>query len=98
MIRPIGQNILVKLKHRESSVGLTIPDKAKRWQEKTLECEVVSIGPYVRSIEVGEVVMIEGHSGKWIDQELTDDPTETYRMIDRSDVIAILDPVQEATA
>ncbi len=89
MIYPTNSNIFVKLLHREEVAGLIIPDKAKRWQEKMIECEVEAIGPFVRDVAVGEIVVIEGSAGKWIDGDICPFPTETYRMIDQSEVLLV---------
>lgn len=93
MIHPTNSNIFVKLLHRKpvesGGVELLIPDKNKRWQEDVLECEVVRCGPFAREVEPGDVVIIEGSSGKWIDNDLTPDPTEKYRMIDQSEILLV---------
>ena len=92
MIKPIGTNILVRLNHRKEVAGLLIPDKAKRWQESTLEAEVIAVGPHVASVEPGDIVIIEGHAGKWIDPGLAGDPTEIFRMITKPDILLVVDP------
>lgn len=89
MINPTNSNVLVKLLHRGEVAGLMIPDKAKRWQESMIECEVVVAGPYAREVEPGDVIVIEGHAGKWIDKDLAPDPTEIYRMIDQSEILLV---------
>lgn len=89
MIQPTNSNILVKLNHRGEIAGLMIPDKAKRWQENTIACEVIATGPLVREVEVGETVIVEGHAGKWLEPRLMPEPDETYRMIDQSDVLLV---------
>lgn len=99
MIKPTNINILIELLPRPEQAGLIIPEMQKRWQENRIEAKIIAKGPYVSSVEVGEVVLIEGSAGKWIDPGLAGDPEKTFRFITKADIIAVIEPettLQEA--
>ena len=53
MIKPLGSNVVVKLKQRDSHGGIMIPEKA----QKEMELEVMAIGPDVKKIKEGESII-----------------------------------------
>ena len=88
-IQPTTVNILVKILPRGESAGLLLPDGDKRWKEATLRAEIVAVGPFVNEVAPGEIIVMEGAAGKWIDKDLTPDPAEIYRMITSNDILLV---------
>ena len=90
-VKPLGRKLFVRLRSEKERGGLLIPQTGKEWKQPVIEAEVLSVGPEVREVEVGDVALIQGHAGKWMDGSMmTDDPDLTHRIIDEDDVHAII--------
>ncbi len=66
-------------------------DVGKTWAKDQLEAEVVGVGPAVRDVQVGDVLLITGEAGRWMDAGTWDpaDRDNTYRHM-REDELGIL--------
>lgn len=83
MLRPVGKNILVKLKPLEKKSGLILPDS----KDKPFEVIVVGKGDKVElEIEVGQTLLVAPYGGSRID--LND--SEEYYLATERDVIGII--------
>lgn len=97
--KPLGSRVLVKVLTRsEIEVGgITLAlargvnkyGKApKETDEQILRCEVLKKGDSALDVEIGDVVIIAGYAGRWLDADLVDGP-QTHRIVDEADILAI---------
>lgn len=97
--KPLGSRILVKVRTTSEVTvgGITLAvakgvnkfGKAKHeFDEQVLACEVLKTGDAVDDVAAGDIVIIPGYAGKWVDRDLVNAP-ETHRIVDIADVIAI---------
>jgi co-chaperonin GroES (HSP10) len=101
MIKLRNRNIIVKLREqKELSCGLIKVNKSKHWQEEQYEAEVVNVGPNVDEVAVGDLVIISGEAGKWLDPGVVD-PTDletTYRLVTESDILCAITQIEQPEA
>jgi co-chaperonin GroES (HSP10) len=90
-ITPVKGKLLIKLEtlKGETKSGIKLVNSKETWENETILAEIVSKHEDNRDVEVGDVIVICGHAGKWIDPELMQDYDYTYRIIEESEVIAI---------
>jgi len=97
VIKPTANKLLVKLASQsdETKSGLKIVKKDEQWQEETVKAEILAKHDGVKDVEVGEVVLIAGHAGKWLDPGLIEEADKgfIYRIIEADEIIAVLDLV-----
>lgn len=100
--RPMGNRIVIKVLTRsEVEVGgikLAVARGVnqfgkgpKEWESDVLRAEIVRVGPDVQSVEEGQVVIIPGASGRWMDFDIHG-TTDTHRICDEDEVLAIEEP------
>jgi co-chaperonin GroES (HSP10) len=66
MLIPLGNRVLLKLYEKPSLSLVVMPDMAK---QRSAYFEVVGTGPDVKTVKVGEYVVIEDDVGLWLDGE-----------------------------
>lgn len=97
--KPLGSRVLIKVLTRTEieiagitlavSRGVNKYGKApKETDEQILHCEVLKKGDSALDVEIGDVVIIAGYAGRWIDADIADAP-QTHRIVDESDILAI---------
>lgn len=93
IITPTAGKVFVKLEHKKDTTasGIKIVNTRKHeWEENTVLAEIVGKHPDDRDYEVGQVAVIRGEAGRWIDPSLVEDDEFTYRIIDKEEIIAIV--------
>lgn len=93
VILPRAFQVLVRIPMsvREAK-GLILPEKKHKWQESAMVVDVMETGNYVEEVSKGDRVLIHGHEGKWVDEEIFGDD-KVYRFIDESDILALVTEV-----
>lgn len=97
MIKLRNANIIIKIREqKELPCGLIAVNTGKVWAKDQLEAEVTHVGPYVEEVKVGDIVLIEGDAGRWIDPGTVDpeDKTTTYRMITEDSILGVIEGVE----
>ena len=86
MIKPFGNNILIKVPEKEkiTQSGIVIPDSAE--QEKPENGEVVAVGSKVKSVKPGDTVLFAKYSAIDIEFE-----NEEFLIITELDILAGVD-------
>ncbi len=99
MIKPLGNRVLVKLLSRygdlEDKHKLIIVDGKKHY-EGLRKGEVMAVGPWVKSVSLGDIVIFRGDSGESfsVDSRGINDGTD-WRRLRISDVLAVEVPVED---
>lgn len=103
-ITPTAGKVFVKLEHKKDTTasGIKIVNTRKHeWEENTVLAEIVGKHPDDQEIEVGQIAIIRGEAGRWIDPTLVEDDEFTYRIIDKEEIIALVSQptaLEEVTA
>ena len=63
-IKPIGKNVLIKIKQKEEKKGLLIVNPA---DSDPIYADVIEVGNDVKHVKVNQVVMIFPYGGRSID-------------------------------
>lgn len=92
--RPLGDRLIVRLlgkpKVTVAGMELTIARVGKKeWEDEVVWAEVVARGQDVKEVEIGEVVIMAGHAGKWVDYDIHAGDERTHRVIDFMDALAV---------
>jgi co-chaperonin GroES (HSP10) len=89
-IMPVKGKLLVKVnkKSDETKSGLKLVRQGEVWQEETILAEVINKPVENKDVEIGDVVIIRGDAGRWIDPVLVEDNDYIYRIIDEEEIIA----------
>lgn len=98
--RPLGNRVIVKIleKNQVSIAGITLAvargrDRAgnstKEWADQCLWAEIMRTGPDVTAVEVGQVVVISGAAGKWLDKDLHTGSDLTHRVVYDDEILCI---------
>lgn len=84
MLQPIKDRIIIKQVAAEEKTkgGILLPDEAK---SKAPRGEVLAVGPLVKDIQVGDVVLM---TDKWF--QLFKHETQEFIVINEPDVVAIV--------
>ena len=94
---PVANNMLVrcfKENKQETKSGLVVVKQDELWNRNFLECEILAVGKDVKDYRVGQIVLIKGHDGDWLNPDFFTDTNEyLYRMIEQDLVHAILEQV-----
>jgi co-chaperonin GroES (HSP10) len=90
--RPINDHLLIRLQKikDETKSGLKLVQSKEDWQHETIIAEVMAITAEEKDVKVGDIVVIRGDAGRWIDPGLVDDNEFTYRLIDKNEVLSIV--------
>lgn len=59
--------MIPRIDQLENKLGLALVDKEKHWRHAYRKGKVIAAGPYVREVEVGQVVLMEGSAGTTLD-------------------------------
>ena len=91
VITPVLGKVLVKIAKDagETKSGIKLVRQGEIWHNETALAEIVQIHPKEQEITVGQVVVIAGSAGRWIDPELVNDDEFLYRMIDKDEIIGV---------
>lgn len=101
MIRPRGKLLLVELVPVDYSalmgdnlkaLGVVAVDKSKHYQHKTRKGKVIAVGPDVREVAVGDVVVFEGADGRTEDydpERQTGRDERTHRWLSEKECLAV---------
>lgn len=92
IITPVANRVFIKLEKFGDTTksGLKIVREGQQWQENTVLAEIMAKNEADKEIEVGQVVIIRGDAGRWIDPELVEDNEFVYRIIDKEEIIAVV--------
>lgn len=93
--------IVVRLRESKAlPMGLISVSIGKEWKQDQIECDVVGVGPWVDEVAVGDVVIIEGHAGKWLDAGTWDenDKGTTYRILKTDDILLVAEAQEVGAA
>lgn len=97
MIKPTGSRLLVKMIPRidqlENSLGLTLVDKEKHWRHVYRKGKVIAVGPFVREVEVGQVIVMEGSAGTTLDGREVGFGDE-FRWLKEYECLAVEEPLK----
>ena len=92
MIKPRGKKILVEMIDAMQTVhnplGLTLIDQKKHWEHKSRRGRVIAVGPKVREVGLGEVVIMPGSAGRTLDG-LDVAYGENYRWLEEREIAAV---------
>ena len=95
MIKPTRDRVLVKMvpavDQIHNPIKLVLIDQQKHWGHKVRWCKVLAIGPDVKVVNPGDVVVIEGSAGKTLDGEDIG-YGEEYRWLDEAECLALVAP------
>ena len=83
MLKPLANNLLIEPILKESASGIIIPETAQKGRPET--GKVVAAGPTVKSVKVGDKVLIKGYM---VDELVIDD--KKYLVGQEDAVIAII--------
>lgn len=92
IITPVGGKVLIKIEKQadQTKSGIKLVKQGPEWNNETLLAEIVSKNEKDNEIEIGQIAVIRGDAGRWIDPELVEDREFTYRIIDKEEIIAIV--------
>lgn len=97
MIKPTGSRLLVKMIPRteqlSNALSLTLVDKEKHWRHAFRKGKIIAVGPFVRDVEVGQVVVMEGSAGTTLDGREVG-LGEEYRWLKEYEALAVEEPVK----
>ena len=84
-LTPLFDKVLIKRpdEFSETEGGIIIPETAR---EKAMNGEVVSIGPIVKQVKVGQTIMFAKYAGT----DITFDDANQYLIIAERDVLGIM--------
>lgn len=88
MITLRGNRIIVKILPPEKlPLNLIAVDVGKTWAKDQLQAEVIVTGPDCTELQEGDVIVITGSAGSWIDRGVVndDDRDSTYRHLTEDD-------------
>jgi chaperonin GroES len=86
-IKPLGERLLLQVQAVEdmqTDSGIFLPATGRTPQD-TYKSEVIAIGPEVELVGPGDLVLITAYAGDLVEYDM-----EEYRIIDQSDVLAII--------
>lgn len=92
--KPLGSRVIVRIITRgKVSVGgvdLQIARKVnhKEWSDECVWAEVIRAGASAVDVSVGDVIIMGGAAGKWLDKDLVK-TEDTMRVIDESEALCI---------
>lgn len=97
--KPLGSRVIVRIisKTEVKIAGQTLTiargvnkygSASKEWEDTVLSAEVIKVGPDSKDIAGGDVVILPGYAGKWIDSDIAGS-AETHRIVDEADILAI---------
>lgn len=91
-ITPVSGKLLIKIEKLadQTKSGIKLVKTGAEWQNETLLAEIVAKPEDNHDVEVGQVVVVRGDAGRWIDPELVEDREYTYRIIEKDEVIGIV--------
>lgn len=100
MIRPRSSRILVKvipaIEGLPNTLGLTLIDHKKHWDHVSLRGEVVCVGPKVKQVKNGDVVIFPGTAGFTtdFDPQMPENSElgNGHRWLTESDCLAVEEP------
>ena len=93
--KPIGARLIVRILERPefmvAGIKLTTPRVGKHeWSDEILWAEVIKLGDACGDhISIGDVVIMRGDAGKWVDYEIHAGDTRTHRVVEFDEVLAI---------
>jgi len=92
VITPVKGKVLIKLEgiKSETKSGIKLVNTKETWQNETLLAEIVGKHADNHDVEIGEVVVVRGDAGRWIDPELMQDDDYIYRIIDEEEIIGVV--------
>lgn len=95
-IKPVSGKLLIKIEKlgEETKSGIKLVKQGPEWQNETLLAEVMAKPDDNKEVEAGQVILIRGDAGRWIDPELVEDRDYTYRIIDKEEIIAVVEQVE----
>lgn len=88
MVKLRHDRIVIKIRPlAQLPMGLISVDVGKTWAKDQMEAEVMGIGPDVTELQVGDVIVITGEAGRWMDAGTWDpeDRDGVYRHMRESD-------------
>lgn len=99
MIKLRSDRLIVKIRPlARLPMNLISVDVGKTWAKDQLEAEVMAVGPDVTEVQVGDILVVTGEAGHWMDRGTFDpeDKDSTYRHLRESDsgILGILESVK----
>lgn len=100
IITPVQGRVFIKVEKlaEQTKSGIKLVKQGAEWQNETLLAEIVNKHDKDADIEVGQVVLIRGDAGRWVDPELVGDRDYTYRIIDKDEIIGIVKQAPEVVS
>ena len=95
VLKPLDGKVLIRVHEEKRKDGLVLVSKKHDDEKEVLVVEVLEVGEGVVGFGVGDKVLIRGYSGHWIGSEVVDS-TITHRVIDASEVMAVVSSVKKS--
>lgn len=94
-IEPLRGNVFVRLidKERQEVSGLVIVNQEYDDRKTFCQAEVITVGPEVREVMPGDVVVVNGYAGKRIGE---DNEGHVLRMMEQDECLALIEPVERS--
>lgn len=93
-IKPLSGQLLIKVNNdnkEETKSGLVMVRQGEKWSRDNLLAEVVGIADDEKVFKIGDVGIIRGYEGKWLDKEYFNDSEDyLYRVVERDTVMALV--------